>query len=163
MTIIDLLRNEAGGQARTIFVAATATGVSNAMILGLANHAAMDQEAVDLRLLSMFVCAGLLGLRLPPQTFGGWGFEAEAVARFWRIASRLSITFAASLRSSGVSAFSADRAFISALSLFIDFFLGESHRAHCTDGVLFRRSLEVVKGFDGRHCIMAQLNTASPL
>ncbi|MCA9700896.1 MAG: hypothetical protein KC431_25440, partial [Myxococcales bacterium] len=68
MTIIDLLRNEAGGQARTIFVAATATGVSNAMILGLANHAAMDQEAVDLRLLSMFVCAGLLYVLCARQT-----------------------------------------------------------------------------------------------
>ncbi len=68
MTIIDLLKREAGGRAKTVFAAATLAGCSNALILGLANHAAEQQDQVGMRELLMFVCAGLLYVLTARQT-----------------------------------------------------------------------------------------------
>lgn len=68
MTIVDMIKEEAGTRVTTVFAAATLAGVSNAMLLGLANHAAEHSETVDFRLLAMFVVAGLLYVISARQT-----------------------------------------------------------------------------------------------
>ena len=68
MTITDLLKRETGPQVKRVFFAATLAGTSNALILGLANHAAEHQELVDLRLLGMFIASGLLYVLSARQT-----------------------------------------------------------------------------------------------
>ena len=68
MTIFELLQRETGPQAKRAFLAATLAGTSNALILGLANHAAEHQEETDMRLLGMFILSGLLYVLAARQT-----------------------------------------------------------------------------------------------
>jgi len=68
MTITELLKREAGPRVQRAFIAATLAGASNALILGLANHAAEHQEQIDLRVLAMFILAGVLYVISARQT-----------------------------------------------------------------------------------------------
>lgn len=71
VSLLDLLREEAGKEGRTILLAASLAGFANAVILAMVNQAAQSEEGASVRLFVIIALAGVLYLVCARRTFDG--------------------------------------------------------------------------------------------